>query len=81
MASSLSWRPPLSDDGMWAPLIEPLVYRGSSPRTWTYFPSPSSRSRETLGSRPMASAILVFGRLVITSAGRTSTMFWALFCW
>jgi hypothetical protein len=64
-----------------APLMAPFVYLGSSPRTWTYFPSPSSRSRETLGRRPMASATLVLGRLVITSAGSTSTMFWADFCW
>ena len=41
----------------------PVNRRGSVPRIWMYLPSPSSRSSDTLGSRPTASAIFVLGRL------------------
>src|SRR5713101_7586499 len=74
MTSSFTLRTPPSGDGTFTPLMVTLLSRGSVPRICTYFPSPSSRSRETLGSRPTASAMFVFGRLVMTSAGSTCTM-------
>ena len=78
--SSLTLRGPLSGDGTCTPLIVRLLSRGSVPRIWTYLPSPSSRSSDTLGSRPIASATFVFGRLVMTSAGRIWTMFGDVRC-
>ena len=72
--SSLTLRAPLSGDGTCTPLIVRLLRRGSVPRICTSLPSPSSRSSDTLGRRPTASATLVFGRLVMTSAGSTWTM-------
>src|SRR6185437_6475182 len=63
-----------STDGTFTPLIVRLFRRGSVPRICTYLPSPSSRSRETLGRRPTASATFVLGRLVITPAGSTCTI-------
>src|SRR5882762_6464792 len=74
MTSSFTFRTPPSGDGTLTPLMVTLLSRGSVPRAWTYLPSPSSRSSETLGSRPTASAMFVLGRLVITSAGSTCTM-------
>ncbi len=67
MASNLSWRTPDSGEGTLMPSMVVLVRRGSVPRTWTYLPSPSSRSIVTLGNRPRASAILALGRLRMTS--------------
>ncbi len=72
--SSLICRTPVSGDGTLTPSIVRLLSRGSVPRIWTYLPSPSSRSSVTLGSRPSASAMFAFGRLVITSADSTWTM-------
>jgi hypothetical protein len=77
MISSFTWRT-VSAEAIFTPSIVTLVSRGSVPRTWTYFPSPSSRSSVTLGSRPIASAMLAFGRLLITSAGSTLMMLSAL---
>ena len=73
MASSLIWRTPDSGEGTLMPLMVTLVSRGSVPRTCTYLPSPSSRSKVTLGKRPRASAILALGRLRITSEVSTCT--------
>ena len=56
-----------SGEGTLTPLIVKLLKRGSVPRIWTYLPSPSSRSSETLGRRPTASATLVLGKLVMLS--------------
>ncbi len=75
MVSSLIWRTPLSGDGMETPSTMVLLRRGSVPRIWTYLPSPSSRSIETEGMRPSASAMLAFGNDVITSAGSTCRIF------
>ena len=77
MMSSLTWRT-VSAEAMLTPSTVVLVSLGSVPRTCTYLPSPSSRSRVTLGRRPSASATLALGRLVMTSAGRTWMMLSAL---
>ena len=78
--SSLICRTPLSGDGTFTPSIVMLLRRGSVPRICTYLPSPSSRSSVTLGSRPTASAMFAFGRLVITSDDNTCTMLSAVRC-
>jgi hypothetical protein len=54
--SSFTWRTPPSGDGMLIPLIVVLVSSGAVPRTSISLPS--SRSRETPGRRPAASAMV-----------------------
>ena len=71
IASNLIWRTPPSGEGTLMPSMVVLVRRGSVPRTWTYLPSPSSRSMVTLGNLPRASAMLALGKLRITSSGST----------
>ena len=72
--SNLIFRTFPSGEGIVTPLTVTLLNRGSVPRIWTYLPSPSSRSSETLGRRPTASATFVLGRLVMTRDGSTWTI-------